>query len=107
MNKMPPNIGHLIRKDVADLPDFDEEKFWIYSVFREKILDKIIREELKEIGKSWIETQKKRKERQKLKRELKSQEHVPPNLGCYSIERVFSAEREYINHNMKKEIIQK
>ena len=51
VSKMPPTIGHNIRKDVPDLPEYDEEKFCIYSVFREKILDKIIREQLMEMAK--------------------------------------------------------
>ena len=50
VSKMPPMIGHNIRQDLKGLPDFDEDKFCLYSVFREKILDKILKEELKEVA---------------------------------------------------------
>ena len=48
-SKIPPSLGHNIRKDIKGLPKFDEEKFCIYSVFRESILYKVMREQISEV----------------------------------------------------------
>lgn len=59
VKNMPPMLGHNIKeKETSDLLKFDEKKFWVYAVFREKIFDKILREEMKKIAVQAIEKAK-------------------------------------------------
>lgn len=71
-------------------------------MFREKILDKIIREELKDVVDKSVQAQR-RKEKLKLKKKLKSQEQFSQNRTMVSP----NPERGFLEHNFKKEIIKK
>ena len=76
MNNMPPTLGYNSRTNSMDFPEYDEQKFLVYSVFREKILDKIVKEKIREVALQTIESIKKRKEKSRLNKEIKSQERI-------------------------------
>lgn len=110
VNKMPPTLGHNIRGDLTGLPQYDEEKFCIYSVFREKMLDKVMREEMRDVVQDAIKAETNRKERIKLKRELKSQDNLNQThqnqLSPISMHRGFE-DHKYLDFKIQKEIIKK
>ena len=71
---MPPTIGYNTNVNSSDLPEYNEKEFVIYSVFREKILDKIVREHLKDSLHQTIDAYKKKNEMQSKKIKIQEQQ---------------------------------
>ena len=89
VTNMPPTLGYNTRTNSADFPEYDEQKFLIYSVFREKILDKIVKEQLKDIASQAIQTAIDKKEKRRINKEIRSQERIKS--------------REYVNNQETNE----
>ena len=79
-------------------------------MFREKIFDRILREELKNIAVQTIEKAKYKKQQRKLRQKIKSQENMASpeidSLG-YSPHEIPLVENRYLDYNFQKEIIKK
>lgn len=108
---MPPNIGHNIRnQNVFASKDYNEEKFLIYSVFREKILDKVLREQIELVINNSVADVKYKKEQAKQRR-IKSQENLRDegNLTTnrYEPTDIPLIENRYLDYNFQKEIMKK
>jgi hypothetical protein len=104
VSTLPPTIGHEIRGNLEGLPNYDEEKFCIYSVFRTTILDSVIRESAKEVLQDIMREKKERKEKIRLKRELKSQDQIrTQDYGQYQAES--NIDQKYMDYNFQKDIM--
>lgn len=74
VTNMPPTLGYNANVNTAELPEYNEKEFLVYAVFREKILDKVLREHLKDSIQQTIEAQQKIKEQQAINNQVKLQE---------------------------------
>ena len=74
VTNMPPTLGYNSHINNAELPAYDQKEFVVYAVFREKILDKILREQLKDSIQQAIKVQQNKKEQQAINTQLRLQE---------------------------------